>query len=134
MPKELICKLIKSSLADKRSKDYITFPLHEKCIRRVSEILKTNLTGYSCKVHSNGIRHVHNEHPNDVRYLCFIPDILKNFNKIRKENLKDAQTGMNYVAFEFEKKFNDDIVKLVKVRVLRDKTIDLKTMFVKDKV
>ncbi len=129
MPKQLICDLMKVALSDSNSQDYITFPLHEKCIKRVHSILNLNLTGYKCYIHCNDIRHVYNRHPLDHHYLCYIPDILKNFNSIEKENTIDRRTGKSQLVYKFYKKYNGNVVKLVKVRVYQDKTINLKTLF-----
>ena len=132
MSKELICELMQVALSDKNSQDYITFPLHDKCIRRVQQTLGLSLEGYSCYIHCNDIRHVYNRHPEDHHYLCYIPDILKNFNTIQKENMRDRRTGKNQLVYKFYKKYNGNLVKLVKLRFNKDKTINLKTMFVMD--
>jgi len=132
MPKELICDLMKVALSDKNSQDHITFPLHDKCIRRVKKCLNMNLDGYKCYIHCNDIRHVYNRHPEDHHYLCYVPDILKNFNSIEKENARDPRTGKAQLVYKFYKKYNGNLVKLVKMRVHKDKTINLKTLFVKD--
>jgi len=132
MPKELISELMKVALSDSSSQDYITFPLHDKCIRRVKQSLGLDLKGYSCYIHCNDIRHVYNRHILDYHYLCYIPDILKNFNSIEKENLRDSRTGKNQLVYKFYKKYNGNLVKLVKLRMHKNKTINLKTMFVMD--
>lgn len=133
MPKELICDLMKVALSDKYSQDYITFPLHDKCIRRVKLSLNLNLENFSCYIHCNDIRHVYNRHPSDYHYLCYIPDILKNFNTVEKELMIDNRTGKPTQVYKFYKTYNGNIVKLVKLRATRDKTINLKTLFAKDK-
>lgn len=129
MPKELICELMQVALSDKNSQDFITFPLHQKCIKRVYSILNLNLDGYKCYIHCNDIRHVYNRHPLDHHYLCYIPDILKNFNSIEKENIRDIRTGKHQLVYKFYKKYNGNLIKLVKVRITQDKTINLKTLF-----
>ncbi|WP_373001382.1 hypothetical protein [Sulfurimonas sp.] len=134
MPKELICDLMKIALADKYSSDYITFPVHNRCIKRVNQHVGLSLEGYSCYIHCNDIRHVYNRHPEAHHYLCYIPDILKNFDSIEKEVVPERRTGGSQVVYKFYKKYNRNLVKLVKLRVHKDKTINLKTLFVMDEV
>ena len=43
-----------------------------------------------------------------------------------------VEMGATLVNLEFYKKFDNDVVKLVKLKVNREKVLELKTLFVKD--
>jgi len=90
------------------------------------------MLGYSCVISSHSIRHIKKGHPADLDYICKIVDILKNFNKIVKSLTKCDKTGANLTSLEFYKKFDNNVVKLVKLKIHKDKRLELKTIFVKD--
>ncbi len=95
-------------------------------------IIPLNMVGYKCVISSHSIRHIKRGHPNDLNYICEIVEILENFTKVEKSLTKCQKTKATLVSLEFYKKFDNDMVKLVKLKVHREKRLELKTLFVKD--
>jgi len=87
---------------------------------------------YKCVIKSHDIRHVHKGHPDDVKYICEISDIIQKFYKVNKSITKDKKTGANLVNLEFYKNYENNIVKLVKLKIHVDKRLELKTIFIQD--
>ena len=130
--KEELCMFVEKSISNKQYNGEIVFPLPEITIEKVKEKLPFNMVGYTCVISSHSVRHIKKSHPNDVNYICKIVDILENFNKVMKSLTRCNNTGANLTSLEFYKKFDNDVVKLVKLKIHKDKRLELKTIFVKD--
>ncbi len=129
---EELCIFVEESISNKQYNEEIVFYLPEITIERVKKKLPFNMVGYSCVISSHSIRHIKKGHPNDLDYICKIVDILENFSKVIKSLTRCNKTGANLTSLEFYKKFDNNIVKLVKLKIHRDKKLELKTLFVKD--
>ena len=127
-----ICIFVETSITNKQYNEEIIFELPFKTIERVKKKLPFNMIGYQCSISSHAVRHVKKGHPNDLEYICEIVDILENFSQVKKSIIRCTKTGGNLVNLEFYKKFDNDIVKLVKLKINREKILELKTLFVID--
>lgn len=127
-----ICIFVETSIANKQYNEKIIFDLSLKTIKRVKKKLPFDMIGYKCSISSHAIRHIKKGHPNDLEYICEIIDILENFSKVEKSLTKCNKTGSTLVSLEFYKKFDNDMVKLIKLKVHKEKRLELKTLFVKD--
>ena len=127
-----LCIFVEKSISNKQYNEEIIFPLPTITIERIKEKLPFNMIGYSCIISSHSIRHIKKGHQNDLDYICKIVDILKNFSKVVKSLTRCDNTGANLTSLEFYKKFDNDVVKLVKLKIHKNKTLELKTIFVKD--
>jgi len=78
------------------------------------------------------IRHVKNRHKEDLEYICLITEIITTFDKVSKSIEPNRRTKKTEIFVVFEKRYNDDTIKLVKLRNLKDKELSLKTIFKKD--
>jgi hypothetical protein len=58
-------------------------------------------------------------------------EILEHFTQVKKSITRCPVTGANLVSLEFYKRYDNDTVKLVKLRIHREKKLKLKTLFVK---
>lgn len=132
LTREEICCFVDESLSNKQYNEELLFTLSLKTIKRVKEILHFNLSGYMGVISSHSVRHIKRGHPNNVHYICEILEIVKNFSEVRPNNRRDPKTGSNLVSLEFYKKFNGQTVKLVKLKIHREKRLELKTLFIKD--
>jgi len=132
LSKEVICDFIEKSILDKQYNDELLFLLPIKTIQRVKEILYFDLTNYQGVISSHSVRHVKRGHPNEVNYICEIMEILQKFSKVQKSITRDPKTGASLISLEFYKKYDNETVKLVKLKVHRKKRLELKTLFVKD--
>ena len=91
------------------------------------------MENYTLRVDSHAIRHIKNNHPQDLDLLNNLYDIFYNFDKAQWNLTKDNKTGKPILAFSFLKQYKDGTAKAVEVRVLEDKTLRLKTLFRVDK-
>jgi len=127
-----ICIFVETSISNKQYNDRIIFQLPLITIERVKKKLPFNMIGFKCVISSHAVRHIKKGHPNDIKYICEIIEILENFSKVQKSLIRCNKTGATLVNLEFYKKFDNDVVKLVKLKVNREKVLELKTLFVKD--
>ncbi|MBS4069076.1 MAG: hypothetical protein KGZ62_10795 [Sulfurimonas sp.] len=130
--REKICTHVELSLTDAQYNEELCFPIPQKTVKRLLQILHLNIDDYTCVIKSHDVRHVKKRHPKDVDYICEIPIIMQKFDRVEKSIVRCKKTGASLVNFAFEKKYNKNIVKLVKLRVLKDKKLELKTIFVKE--
>ena len=132
LTKEEICDFIEESILDRQYNDELLFLLPTKTIERVKDILYLDLNGYIGIISSHSVRHVKRGHPDDVLYICEIMEILQKFSKVQKSITRDHKTGANIVSLEFYKIYDNQMIKLVKLKIHREKRLELKTLFVKD--
>jgi hypothetical protein len=130
--REQICEHINKSISNKQYSEELSFPIPEKTVKRIKAILHLNMQNYTCIIKSHDVRHVYKRHPNDVEYICEIPKIIQKFYKVNKSITKDNKTGSALVNLEFYKNYENNIVKLVKLKIHSDKRLELKTIFIKD--
>lgn len=102
--------------------------LENACIS-IKKHTKLNICTYKFIIQEEYIRHVKNKHEEDLYYLYKIPEILNSFNSVEKSLTRNAQTGQNDVSLVFRKKFDDGIVRMVALRVIKTKVLSLKTLF-----
>jgi hypothetical protein len=132
LTREEICEFVEKSILDRQYNEELTFLLPTKTIKRVKEILHFDLSGYQGVISSHSVRHVKRGHPDDVIYIYEIIEIIQKFSEVKPNNKRDPKTGSNIVSLEFYKVYGNETVKLVKLKVHREKRLELKTLFVKD--
>ena len=132
LSKKNICKFVEKSIANKQYNDELIFLLPRITVQRVKEILYLDLSAYIGVISSHSVRHVKRGHPNDVLYICDILEILQKFSRAQKSITRDSKTGASLVSLEFYRKYTNQTVKLVKLKVHREKRLELKTIFMKD--
>lgn len=130
--KELICSHVHNSISDKQFNDEFSFVVPQETVRRVKGILYFDISGYKCIIRSHEIRHVNKRHPKDVSYICEIPEIIQHFHKVKKSITKDFKTGASLISLEFYKKYGKNTIKLVKLKIHREKRLELKTIFIEE--
>ncbi len=132
LKREEICLFVKTSIENRQFNEELSFLISEITIQRVQKRLHINLGGYLGVISSHSVRHVRRGHPNDIFYICEIPEIIESFLDVRKNITKDSKTGASLVSLEFYKKYDNKTIKLVKLRIYKDKRLELKTIFEKD--
>ena len=132
LTKKEICDFVEQSICDRQYNDELLFSLPSQTIQRVKEVLYLDLTGYIGVISSHSVRHVNRGHPDDVEYICEVFEIIQKFSKVNKSLTRDHKTGASLVSLEFYRKYDNQTVKLVKLKVHRDKRLELKTLFMKD--
>ena len=119
--KKLICEHIENSLTNKQFKEELSFDIPLETVRRVKGILHFDMAGYKCIIRSNDVRHVKRRHPDDVSFICEIPEIIQHFHSVKKSITKDFKTGSSLINLEFYKKYDKKSVKLVKLKIHKKK-------------
>jgi len=132
LTREEICIFVDRSLSDRQYNEELNFSIPLKTIERVKEVLYLDLNGYIGVISSHSVRHIKRGHSNDVEYICEIFEIIQKFSKVNKSLTKDHKTGASLVSLEFYRKYNEQTVKLVKLKIHKDKRLELKTLFIKD--
>lgn len=130
--KQRICSLVQDAISNKQFKEELSFPIPYESIRRIKGILHLDMSGYSCIIRSNDVRHVKKRHSNDIQYICEIPEIIVHFDNVKKSIIKDFKTGSSLINLEFYKKYDNNTVKLVKLKIHREKRLELKTLFIEE--
>jgi len=100
--------------------------------QRIKKSIPFTLTVYEIVIDEEHVRHVKNRHKKDLEYICLISEIITSFDRVFKSIEPHRRTKKTEVFLVFEKKYNDGVVKLVKLRTMKDKTLSLKTIFIKD--
>jgi hypothetical protein len=132
LTKEEICIFVEKSVSDRQYNEELLFLLPLKTIQRVKEVLHLDLNGYVGVISSHGVRHAKRGHPDDVEYICEVLEIVQKFSMVKKSITRDHKTGASLVSLVFYKKYDNQTVKLIKLKVHREKRLELKTLFVKD--
>lgn len=130
--KEQICELIQKSIQNKQYNSEIVFDIPLKTVKRIKEILHFKMNEYKCVITSHSIRHVKKGHPNDLPYICEIPIIIQKFDRVQKSITKDKKTNSTLISLEFYKKYSNNTIKLVKLKINVDKRLELKTLFIEE--
>ena len=130
--KEQICELIQKSIQNKQYNSEILFDIPLKTVKRIKEILHFNMDEFKCVITSHSIRHVKKGHPNDLPYICEIPIIIQKFDRVQKSITKDKKTNSTLISLEFYKKYSNNTIKLVKLKINVDKRLELKTLFIEE--
>ncbi len=132
LTKEEICNFVEHSIREKQYIEELLFLLPLKTIQRVKKVLHLDLNEYRGVISSHSVRHIKKRHPDDISYICEIMEILQKFSKVQKSITRDVKTGASLVSLEFYKEYDNHMVKLVKLRVYKEKRLELKTLFVRD--
>lgn len=130
--KQLICSHVQDSISNKQFKEELSFDIPEETVRRVKGILHFDMSGYKCIIRSNDVRHVKKRHSNDINFICEIPEIIQHFHRVEKSITKDFKTGSSLINLEFYKKYGNNIIKLVKLKIHTEKRLELKTIFIEE--
>jgi len=126
-----ICTLIENSLSNNQFIDSIFFPLPSRAIKEIGKILyRSKLKEYQCEINSHDIRHSYKGHKDDIHYICKNPEIVETFTKVDKSVTQHPKTKKIIISIEFYKKYNNQEVKLVKMDLIKDKKLRLKTIFI----
>lgn len=132
LTREQICHFLNVSIANRHYNDELLFVLPSKTVKRVKELLHFDLRDYQGVISSHSIRHIKKRHPEDVWYVCEILEIIQKFSTVQKSITKDKKTGATLVSLEFYKRYDCQTLKLVKLKIHREKRLELKTLFIKD--
>lgn len=134
---ELFGNFVNKSLKDRNFNNFFEFGrISAENAKRLKTIkndlgqpMSFNLENYLLRVDANAIRHIYNEHPQDLDLLNNLYDIYHNFDKAQWNYARDNKTGKNIVAISFFKTYKDGTAKAVEIEIFNEKELRLKTLF-----
>jgi hypothetical protein len=106
-----------------------TIKITEEACAAIKKHTKLNVTSYTFIMEEEYVRHIRNNHEEDLYLLNKLPEILNYFTHVEKSLTRNKRTGQNDVSFVFRKTFEDGVVRMVALRALRNKTLSLTTFF-----
>jgi len=124
-----LCDLVERSLQDSMLKEEFVFQISSKIVESAWKYYFIDLKKYRFRVHSDDIRHIHNQHHEEVYHVCKIHYYLEKFKSIEKTTTRDTQTGKMIPCLTFTKQLKDKRVKIVKLNLSRKKLLSLKTLY-----
>jgi len=130
--KEEICAFVRYACSSNSNSELYLCTINSSTAQKIKQIIPITLTNYDVIITEEYVRHVRNGHKDDLEYICLIPEIISNFDRVSKSIEPNRRTKRTEIFVVFEKKFSDDTVKLVKLRDMRKKYLSLKTIFRKD--
>lgn len=109
----------------------ITYELEitEDACRAIKKHTNLNICNYKFIIEEEYIRHIRNGHEEDLELLPLIPSILNHFSSVEKSLTRNKQTGQNDVSLVFRKKFDNDVIRMVSLRIMKKKILSLRTFF-----
>lgn len=122
-------EFIDFSLKSNTTTEIFELRIKEEACKSIRKHTKLNICEYKFIIQEEYIRHVKNKHEEDLCYLSKIPEILNGFSSVEKSLTRNTQTGQTDVSLVFRKEFNDGIVRMVALRVIKTKILSLKTLF-----
>ncbi len=123
-------KFCNNVLSDKSNNEYFEVQLSQNAKDKAFNA-GINLNGFIFHIYGNSLRHIKNSHQEDLDLLPRIIPTINECDKATKSIIRDAQTGKNIINLVFNKRFDDDIMQLVAVRIHKGKILSLKTFFKK---
>ncbi|WP_157279086.1 PBECR3 domain-containing polyvalent protein [Aliarcobacter butzleri] len=101
----------------------------EDACRAIKKHTNLNICNYKFIIEEEYIRHIRNGHEEDLELLPLIPSILNHFSSVEKSLTRNKQTGQNDVSLVFKKKFDNDVIRMVSLIIMKKKILSLRTFF-----
>ncbi len=130
--KEEICTFVEEACRATTNEKLHLCTIDFETAQKIKKSIPLTLAGYQVIITERYVRHVKNGHKEDLNYICLIPEIIKSFDSIHRTVEPNSRTRKTEICIIFEKKYADDTVKLVKLRDMFRKSLQLKTIFRKD--
>jgi chloramphenicol O-acetyltransferase len=122
-------EFIDFALTSNTTTEIFELKIKEEACKSIKKHTKLDICTYKFIIQEEYIRHVKNKHEEDLYYLSKIPEILNSFSSIEKSLTRNTQTGQTDVSLVFRKKFDDGVVRMVALRVIKFKILSFKTLF-----
>jgi len=130
--KDEICDFVTAACSSKTNDKLYLGTITLDVALKIKKYVPVTLTNYEIIIDEEHIRHVRNRHQEDLEYICLISEIIMSFDRVFKSIEPNRRTQKTEIFIVFEKKYDNGIVKLVKLRNMKDKALSLKTIFIKD--
>ncbi len=130
--KDDICDFVTNACRSKTNHTLYLGIISLEIALKIKKHVPLTLTNYEIIIDEEHIRHVKNRHQEDLGYICLITEIINDFDRIFKSIEPNRRTKKTEIFIVFEKKYDNGVIKLVKLRNMKDKALSLKTIFIKD--
>jgi len=114
--KDEICNFVTNACTSRTNKKFYLCTITQKIALQIKQSIPFTLTSYDVVIDEEHVRHVKNRHKEDLEYICLIAEIITNFDSVFKSIEPNRRANKTEVFVVFEKKYDSDIVKLVKLR------------------
>ncbi len=106
-----------------------TVNITKEACEAIKKHTNLNICKYKFIIEESYVRHVRNNHPEDLYLLYKVPIILNSFSHVEKSITQDKQTKQNEVSLVFKKTLEDGTIKMVALRIMRGNILSLKTFY-----
>ena len=130
--KSIICKFVEKACLSSTNKRLYLCEIDIALAQKIKKVIPLTLTSYEVIITEEYVRHIKNRHKEDLEFICLIPDIIYSFDKVSKTIEPNRRTKKTEIFIVFEKRYENNMVKLVKLRDMKQKVLSLKTLFKKD--
>ena len=120
---------INNSLSNSAFNNTFELELNKNICNKIQVLIGLNVYKYDFIIEAQYIRHIKNNHEEDLYLLPKIQEILNSCDKVEKSITRNTQTGKTDISIVFEKRLDDGTVKMVALRVIKHKILSLKTFF-----
>jgi len=127
-----ICTFVTSACNSKTNHTFYLGKITFEASLKIKKYVPVTLTDYEIIIDEEHVRHVKNRHQKDLEYICLISEIIISFDRVFKSVEPNRRTKKTEIFIVFEKKYDSGVIKLVKLRNMKDKSLTLKTIFIKD--
>lgn len=122
-------KFISNALNSNTRDTIFELEITEDSCKAIKKHTNLNICNYKFIIEEEYIRHIRNGHEEDLGLLPLIPTILNHFSSVEKSLTRNKQTGQNDVSLVFRKNFDNDVIRMVSLRIMKKKILSLRTFF-----
>ena len=122
-------QFIENSLCSISNDKTYTINITKEACEAIKKHTNLNICKYIFIIEEGYVRHVRNNHPEDLHLLYKVPIILNSFSHVEKSITQNKQTKQNEVSLVFKKTFEDGTIKMVALRIIRGNILSLKTFY-----
>jgi len=127
--KDEICNFVIKACTTTTNEKFYLCTVDLETALKIKKSIPLTLTNYEVVITERYVRHVRNGHHDDLNFICLIPELIKSFDSVHKTSEQNQRTKKIEICVIFQKKYDNDIVKLVKLRDIFNKSLSLKTIF-----
>ncbi len=120
---------IQNSLDNAYFNEIFELNISDEVCDKIQKQSGLNVKKYRFIIEAQYVRHIRNRHEEDLFLLSKIETILNTFDKVEKSLTRNSQTGKTDISLVFEKKINEDITKMIAIRIIKYKFLSLKTLY-----
>jgi len=84
--------------------EIFTLSITDDACKAIKKHTALNVCRYKFIIEEKYVRHIRNNHEDDLHLLHMLPDILNNFSHVEKSLTRNTQTGQTDVNLVFRKK------------------------------